>query len=80
MLEKKRLKSNILLWTLTYGHTSVSKSAKTYIHQLCVDTGCSLENLPGVVDDLFKNYLYSIGVFLHRVLRNTQKCKYECNS
>ena len=29
----------------THGHTSVVWPSKTYIHQLCADTGCPLENL-----------------------------------
>ena len=32
--------------TLTQGHTSVGWPAKTYIQQLCVDTGCRLQDLP----------------------------------
>ena len=27
------------------------RPARTYIQQLCADTGCSLEDLPGVMDD-----------------------------
>ena len=30
----------------TQKHTSVCWSAKTYIHQLCVDTGCNVKDLP----------------------------------
>ena len=43
---KDKLISNILLWTPTYGHTSINWPAKTYIHRFCVDTGYHLENLP----------------------------------
>ena len=43
--------SNNLLWTPTYGHTSVDQPAKTYIHKLCADIGCSLEDLSGAVYD-----------------------------
>ena len=32
-------------------HASVGLSAKTYIHQLCADTGWSLEDQLGVMDD-----------------------------
>ena len=38
----------------THGHPSVGRPAKTYIHQLCVDTGCSLEDLPGAMDDTYR--------------------------
>ena len=41
---------NVLL-TLTHGCASVGWPAKTNLHQLCVDTECSLENLPGAMDD-----------------------------
>ena len=43
--------SGILLWTPMHGHTSVGELAKTDIHQLCADTGYSLENLQGVMND-----------------------------
>ena len=36
---KDELISNVLLWTPTHGHTSVGWPAKTYIHQLCTETG-----------------------------------------
>ena len=47
----KKLISDVLLCTPTHGHASVGWPARTYIHQLCVNTGCSLENLLGVMDD-----------------------------
>ena len=37
--------SDILLWTPIYEHTTVGWPARTYLHQLCADTGCILENL-----------------------------------
>ena len=40
------IKSDYLQWTPTHGHTSVDQLAKTYIHKLCADTGCHLEDLP----------------------------------
>ena len=43
---KNELISDVLLWNLTHGHTSVNQLAKTYIHRLCADTGCRLKNLP----------------------------------
>ena len=30
---------------------SVGQPARTYIQQLCTDTGCSLENLPEAMND-----------------------------
>ena len=34
----------------THGCTSVGQPARTYLHQLCVDPGCSLENLRAMDD------------------------------
>ena len=42
--------SDVLLWTPTYGHTSVGQPTKTYIHQFCADIiECHLEDLPCVM-------------------------------
>ena len=41
---KDELIHDVLLWTITHGHTSFGQPAKTYIHQLCADTGCCLED------------------------------------
>ena len=46
---KDKLKSNVLLWTSTHGHTSVGWPAKSYIHQLCTDTVCCIEDLRRVM-------------------------------
>ena len=35
----------------TYGHASAGWRARTYQQQLCTDTGCSLEDLPGSIDN-----------------------------
>ena len=41
----------IFQWTCTHWHTSVGWLAKTYIRQLCLDTGYHLEGLPRTVAD-----------------------------
>ena len=38
--------SDVLLWTPTYGRAKAGRPARTYIQQLCEDTGCSPEDLP----------------------------------
>ena len=38
-------------WAATHGHASVGRPAKTYLHQLCANTRCRLEDPPGVMDD-----------------------------
>ena len=48
---KNELISDILLWSPTYWRASVDRSARTYFHQLCGNTGCSFEDLPGAMDD-----------------------------
>ena len=34
-----------------HGHASVGRPARIYLHQLCADTGCRLEDPPGVIND-----------------------------
>ena len=48
---KYKLISNILLWTFIHGCASVGQPARTYSYQVYMDTGCSLEDLPGAMDD-----------------------------
>ena len=42
-------------WTPTYGHTNVGWLAKVYIHQLCVDTGYSREDLSRGMDSKWES-------------------------
>ena len=37
---------DVLLWTPTHGHAKAGRPARTYIQQLCEDTGCCPEDLP----------------------------------
>ena len=48
---RDELISNVLLWTPTYGRAKAGRPARTYIQQLCEDTGCSPEDLPEVMND-----------------------------
>ena len=48
---KDELVSDVLLWTPTYGQAKAGWPARTYIQQLCEDTGCNLEDLPEVMND-----------------------------
>ena len=43
---RDELISDVLLWTPTYGRVKAGRPARTYLQQLCEDTGCSPENLP----------------------------------
>ena len=42
---------NVLLWTPTHGHEKAGRAARTYIQQLCEDTGCCPEDLPRAMND-----------------------------
>ena len=48
---RDELISDVLLWTPTYGRTKAGRPARTYIQQLCEDTGCSPEDLPEAMND-----------------------------
>ena len=48
---RDELISDVLLWTPTYGRAKAGQPARTYIQQLCEDTGCNPEDLPEVIND-----------------------------
>ena len=48
---KNELISDVLLWTPTYGQAKSGRPARTYIQQLCEDTGYSPEDRPEVMND-----------------------------
>ena len=48
---RDELISDVLLWTTAYGQTKAGRPARTYIEQLCEDTGCSPEDLPEAIND-----------------------------
>ena len=48
---RDELISDVLLWTPTYGRAKAGWQARTYIQQLCEDTGCSPEDLPEAMND-----------------------------
>ena len=48
---RDELISDALLWTPTYGRVKAGRPARTYIQQLCEDTGCSPEDLPEAMND-----------------------------
>ena len=43
---KDKLIRDVLLWTPAYAQAKAGRPARTYMQQLCEDTGCSPENLP----------------------------------
>ena len=48
---KDELISDVLLWTPTHGCARVGRPARTYIQQLCEDTGCNPKDLPEAMND-----------------------------
>ena len=42
---------DVLLWTPTHGREKAGRPARTYIQQLCEDTGCCPEDLPRAMND-----------------------------
>ena len=48
---RDELISDVLLWTYSHGWAKAGRPARTYIQQLCANTGCSLEDLLGAMDD-----------------------------
>ena len=47
---RDELISDVLLLTPTYGRPKAGRPARTYIQQLCEDTGCSPEDLPDAMN------------------------------
>ena len=48
---KDEIVSNVLLCTLAYSQSKAGRPARTYIRQLCDDTGCNPEDLPEAMND-----------------------------
>ena len=48
---RDELIKDVLLWTPTHGRAKAERPARTYIQQLCEDTGCCPEDLPKAMND-----------------------------
>ena len=48
---RDELISDLLLWTPTQGRANAGRPARTYIQQVCEDTGCCPEDLPVAMND-----------------------------
>ena len=48
---KDGLINDIHQWTPSHGRAKLGRPARTYIQQLCADTGCSHEDLPESIED-----------------------------
>ena len=51
---RDELISDVLLWTPTYGRAKAGRPARTYIQQLCEDSGCGPEDLPEAMNYMEK--------------------------
>ena len=51
---KDQFISYVLLWIPSDEQAKIGRPARTYIQQLCADTGCSLEDLQGAIDDRYR--------------------------
>ena len=48
---RDELISDVLQWTPTYGRAKAGRPARTYIQQLCEDTGCNPGDLPEAMNN-----------------------------
>ena len=48
---KDELISDIHPWTSSHGRAKIGRPARTYLQQLCADTGCNLEDMEGAMND-----------------------------
>ena len=48
---RDELLSDVLHWTLSQERAKAGRPARTYIQQLCADTGCSMEDILKAMDD-----------------------------
>ena len=48
---KDEIVSDVLLWTPAYGQSKAGRPTRTFIQQLCDDTGCKPEDLPEGMND-----------------------------
>ena len=48
---RDELISDVLLWTPSHGRAKAGQPARTYMQQLCEDTGCSPRDLPEAMND-----------------------------
>ena len=48
---KDEIVSDVLLWTPAYGQSKAGRPTRTYIQQLCDDTGCNPEDLPEAMNE-----------------------------
>ncbi len=50
-ISRDELISDLFQWTTSHGRAKAGRPARTYIRQLCEDTGCSPEDMPEAMND-----------------------------
>ena len=66
---RDKLIRDVLLWTPTHGRAKAGRPARTYIQQLCEDTGCCPEDMPRAMNDReeWQERVFTFNLFfLHR--------------
>ena len=61
---KDKLISDVLLWIPSQRQASIGRPAITYLQLLCTDTGCSLVDLLGVMDDKDEWWVIYIYIYI----------------
>ena len=56
--KKDILISDVLQWTPSHERASVDRPTRTYLQQLCTDTGCSLEDQPEAIRHTYILFVY----------------------
>ena len=57
---KDELISDVLLWTPSHERAKARRPSRTYIQQLCADTGCNPEDMPEAMDDRWRERVRDI--------------------
>ena len=79
---------DVLLWTATHDRAKAGRPARTYIQQLCEDTGCCPEDLPRAMNDREEwrervrdiRATSAIWWWWYMVCDMGEKCLYSCSS
>ena len=74
---KDEIVSDVLLWTPAYGQSKAGRPTRTFIQQLCDDTGCNPEDLPKAMNDreTWREKVRDIRASRTHVMMMMMKCK-----
>ena len=68
-------KGDVLLWIASHGRAKIERPARTYLQQLCSDTGCSREDMQRALDDMDDWWqrvreIHNIYVYIYNAVRH----------